>query len=619
MQADGRGGGQARRFDARAVDELLRALGLANDEFVVILMRAQTREARDGLADGEVLDRCARFFDEVVQTLGGGVRTLTVVDVDGRRADNGVAVDRRADQHALAELAGQLEDGMRDEIAGILVQQAVIAAPRRDVQLARRDHVVQHVRIDARRVDHVPRFKIAVVRVDGPEAVLPGKAGDFGVELEFHAVVERILCQRDRQIERADDAAGRGPERGDRVLRHVRLQLVQALRVHDLQLLDAVFHAVFIQRPQLRQILLGHADDERAVHFERKIQILRQLRHHKIALEVHFRHQTAVRGVEARVDDGAVGLGGAAAHVLRLFQHQHPALVARQIPRDCAAGHTGADDDNVVQKDSSFSAKECRAAQESLPVGGLDCPTRSLRAENIQICLPGNDVVEQDSDDTADDRPEDRHDQAVFEVARALALDGENGVRDTRAKVTRRVQRIAGQTAEGHADGHDDAEDQQLADTGSQLRDLIQTADGEDQHEGRDGFLHDVAAGIGNGRTSGEDAELRARIFRCIEMIFEEDVDENAADDTAEDLCDDVAGNQRPVKHAADRQCDGQRRVEACAGGFAEDKRGDHDRKAPGNGDLDGACALHAGLVEGHVCNDAVAEKDQHHCAKELT
>ena len=104
-------------------------------------------------------------------------------------------MDRRADQHALAELAGQLEDGMRDEIAGILVQQAVIAAPRRDVQLARRDHVVQHVRVDARRVDHVPRFKIAVVRVDGPEAVLPGKAGDFGVELEFHAVVKGVFCQ----------------------------------------------------------------------------------------------------------------------------------------------------------------------------------------------------------------------------------------------------------------------------------------------------------------------------------------------------------------------------------------------------------------------------------------
>ena len=85
MQADGRGGGQARRFDARAVDELLRALGLADDEFVVILMRAQTGKARDGLADGQMLDGRARLLDQVVQTLGGGVRALTVVDVDGRR------------------------------------------------------------------------------------------------------------------------------------------------------------------------------------------------------------------------------------------------------------------------------------------------------------------------------------------------------------------------------------------------------------------------------------------------------------------------------------------------------------------------------------------------------
>ena len=192
-------------------------------------------------------------------------------------------------------------------------------------------------------------------------------------------------------------------------------------------------------------------------------------------------------------------------------------------------------------------------------------------------------------------------------------------MRDTRAEVTCRVQRIAGQTAKGHTDRDDDAEDQQLADAGSQLRDLVQTADRENQNEGRDGFLHDVAAGVGDGRAGGEHAKLGAGVFRRVKVIFEEDVDQNAADDTAEDLRDDIAGNQRPVEHAADSQRDGQRGVETRAGGFAEDERGDHDRKAPCKGDLDRACALHAGLVEGHVCNDAVAEQDQHHCAKELT
>ena len=148
------------------------------------------------------------------------------------------------------------------------------------------------------------------------------------------------------------------------------------------------------------------------------------------------------------------------------------------------------------------------------------------------MCLPGNDVVEQDSYNTADDGPKDGDDQAVFEVAGALALDGENGVRDTRAEVTCRVQRIAGQTAKGHTDGHDDAEDQQLADAGSQLRDLVQTADRENQNEGRDGFLHDVAAGVGDGRAGGEHAKLGAGVFRRVKVIFEEDVDQNAADDT---------------------------------------------------------------------------------------
>ena len=89
----------------------------------------------------------------------------------------------------------------------------------------------------------------------------------------------------------------------------------------------------------------------------------------------------------------------------------------------------------------------------------------------LPIC-PGDDVVQQDGEKTTDDGPKDGDDQAVLEVAGALALDGENGVRDTRAKVTRRVQRIAGQTAEGHTDGHDDAEDQELANAVVELRNL---------------------------------------------------------------------------------------------------------------------------------------------------
>ena len=50
-------------------------------------------------------------------------------------------------------------------------------------------------------------------------------------------------------------------------------------------------------------------------------------------------------------------------------------------------------------------------------------------------------------------------------------------------------------------------------------------------------------------------------------------------------------------------------------GGSAEDKRRNHNGKAPGNGNLDGAGALHAGLIQGNVGDDAIAQDDQQHSA----
>ena len=61
-------------------------------------------------------------------------------------------------------------------------------------------------------------------------------------------------------------------------------------------------------------------------------------------------------------------------------------------------------------------------------------------------------------------------------------------------------------------------------------------------------FLYDVSTGVGNRGAGGENAKLGAGVFRRIKVIFEEDVDQNAADDTAEDLRDDIAGNAAPSR-----------------------------------------------------------------------
>ena len=66
-----------------------------------------------------------------------------------------------------------------------------------------------------------------------------------------------------------------------------------------------------------------------------------------------FCHQAAVRGVEARMDNGAVGLAGAAADVLLALEHEEAALTAAEIPGDGAARHARADNDHIIHKITS--------------------------------------------------------------------------------------------------------------------------------------------------------------------------------------------------------------------------------------------------------------------------
>ena len=190
---------------------------------------------------------------------------------------------------------------------------------------------------------------------------------------------------------------------------------------------------------------------------------------------------------------------------------------------------------------------------------------------------------------------------------------------DPGTQVTGRIQGVACQAAQGHTNGDDDAEDQEFAHTGVQTGNLVHTADGEHQHEGSNGFLHNVPAGIGNGGAGGEDAQLGARVLGGVELILKENIHQDTTGDTAQDLSNDIAGNQSPVKHAAHSQGNGQRGIEAGAGGLAEDKSGKHNSKTPGNGDLDRAGALHAGFVEADVGDNAVAQKDQDHGAQKLS
>ena len=148
---------------------------------------------------------------------------------------------------------------------------------------------------------------------------------------------------------------------------------------------------------------------------------------------------------------------------------------------------------------------------------------------------------------------------------------------------------------------------------------IAQAADSEHQDKGSDSLRQQVQANIGDGRAGGEDAQLGAGILSGVKLTLEQEIDQAAANESAAHLGNNVAGNQGPVEFTNGRQGNGKSGVEARAGVSAEDECRNHNRKAPGNGDLDGAAALHAGLVQRDVRNNAIAEQDQHHRTEKFT
>ena len=79
------------------------------------------------------------------------------------------------------------------------------------------------------------------------------------------------------------------------------------------------------------------------------VQVLCKLFHHFAAFNVQLGHQGAVGGVEACMDDGGIGLGGAAADVLVTVDDQNVCLLAGQLTGNGTAGNACADDNNIYQ------------------------------------------------------------------------------------------------------------------------------------------------------------------------------------------------------------------------------------------------------------------------------
>src|SRR5688572_6962157 len=78
-----------------------------------------------------------------------------------------------------------------------------------------------------------------------------------------------------------------------------------------------------------------------------------------------------------------------------------------------------------------------------------------------------NQRVEAGAEDAADQRADDR-DPRILPVGAALPSNRQQGMRETRAEVARRVDRVAGGTAERDADAEDEHADEQRLQTAAE-------------------------------------------------------------------------------------------------------------------------------------------------------
>lgn len=353
FHADGGAGRKSRRFDARTVHKPGGCF--LNEKLVAQFVGPQSRKAGNGLPQGQVLYCQSGLGAHLVQLGGSGGGIFFVVNVGGRGADEQIAVHGGGHQHALAVLARQLKDRVVYVFARCMVQQKVVAPPRHNGHGVGADLVVQFVGMHPCRVDDTARFQRTAVGPKAPAAVYALDALYLGVKLELHTVFGGVFGKGVGQAEGADDAASGRPQRRHRFVGDVRLQGAQFLPPDDAQSLHAVGAAVFQQFFQRRAVLLAQADHQAAALPVGKIQLFGKVRHHPAARHVEGGHPAAGGGVKPCMDNGAVGLGGAAADVLLLIDHQNVALVSAQFPGRCAARHPTADDDDIHHTSSSSS------------------------------------------------------------------------------------------------------------------------------------------------------------------------------------------------------------------------------------------------------------------------
>ena len=220
---------------------------------------------------------------------------------------------------------------------GSLIQQIVVAPAVDDGHFLGGNQIVDLACVDTGGIDHHFGKEISLGSVDQPAALHLLQTNHLGIEGKGCAVGGGIFRQGNIQTEGAHDGAAGGPESRHRIIADVGLHPNQLFPVDDPQFLDTVGNALFVELAKLGTVLFRHAQHQAAAAVIVEVQVFGQLLHKIAAPDVQLCHQASGLRIKAAVDNGGIGLAGAAADILFLFQNQDIGLIPAQLPGNGAA------------------------------------------------------------------------------------------------------------------------------------------------------------------------------------------------------------------------------------------------------------------------------------------
>ncbi len=147
------------------------------------------------------------------------------IDIRCSRSCQQITVYGRADQTPFPILVGSWKMVWLTRISCLFIKQTVIAFSCSNVKLLFTHFIVDRIRIYAGCVHHAGCCRSPLTGLSASISLrcFLNRALPLSEIAEFHTVVACILCQRNRQAERADNAAAWNIQRGNHGILDIRL------------------------------------------------------------------------------------------------------------------------------------------------------------------------------------------------------------------------------------------------------------------------------------------------------------------------------------------------------------------------------------------------------------